>query len=96
MDLQQALAARVLCWLGTRGFGECLRLAFYVALEPLVLGSVCGLRFMLLWNHWFWEALAERFACITGFCSGTKVEPKWNQSGTKTEPQSNIVKSSQV
>ncbi len=58
--------------------------------------SVGGSRFMLVWNHWFWEALAERFACITGFCSGTKVEPKWNQNGTKMEPQSNIVKSSIV
>ena len=66
MDLQQALAARVLCWLGTRGFGECLRLAFYVALEPLVSGSVGGSRFMLAWNHWFWEALAARVLCWFG------------------------------
>ena len=51
---------------GTRICSKRWRLAFYVALEPLVLESVCGSRFMSLWNHWFWEAFAACVLCWFG------------------------------
>lgn len=68
-----------------------------VTLHPLrvsergISASVGGSRFMLVWNPWFWEAFAEIFVCTAWFCSGTKTEPKRNQDGTKTEPQSSLV-----